>query len=140
MQEANAGGSAESQITEISLGIDVPRLADGIRFYSEAFGFELRAEPVPSVAVMRAGPLTLCLLEKSTGTRPSPFGLGLRHYERHWTPVHLDIHVTNLQAAIARALEAGARKEQVFENAEHGSAAFMSDPFGNGFCLLESRS
>jgi hypothetical protein len=24
-----------------------------------------------------------------------------RHYERHWTPVHLDIHVDNLEVVLA---------------------------------------
>jgi predicted enzyme related to lactoylglutathione lyase len=33
----------------------------------------------------------------------------------------------------------GAKREQMFENPEHGSAAFCSDPFGHGFCLLERR-
>jgi predicted enzyme related to lactoylglutathione lyase len=63
----------------------------------------------------------------------------VRHYERHWTPVHLDIHVDNLATALERAIKAGAKKEQVFESPEHGSAAFCSDPFGHGFCLLEKR-
>jgi hypothetical protein len=32
--------------------------------------------------------------------------------------VHLDIHVNDLEAALTRALDAGANKEQVFENAK----------------------
>jgi uncharacterized glyoxalase superfamily protein PhnB len=51
--------------------------------------------------------------------------------------VHLDIHVDDLDVALARALDAGAKKEQVFKNAKHGSAAFCSDPFGHGFCLIQ---
>jgi predicted enzyme related to lactoylglutathione lyase len=50
--------------------------------------------------------------------------------------VHLDIHVDDLEAALAKALDAGATREQVFENPEHGSVAFCSDPFGHGFCLI----
>jgi predicted enzyme related to lactoylglutathione lyase len=45
-----------------------------------------------------------------------------------------------LRAALEKAVEAGATKEQLFENPEHGSAAFCADPFGNGFCLLESKA
>jgi predicted enzyme related to lactoylglutathione lyase len=48
-----------------------------------------------------------------------------------------NIHVDDLEAALARALEAGAKKQQVFKNAKHGSAAFCSDPFGHGFCLIQ---
>jgi hypothetical protein len=36
-------------------------------------------------------------------------------------------------------MDAGAKKEQLFENAEHGSAAFCSDPFGHGFCLIQKK-
>lgn len=120
----------------LSVSIDVPDLAAGIRFYNEAFGFTVLAEPVPGVAVLRAGQGELCLLEKKAGSKPSIHTTEVRRYERHWTPVHLDLHVDDLQAALARAIAAGAVKEQVFENPEHGSAAFCSDPFGHGFCLI----
>jgi uncharacterized glyoxalase superfamily protein PhnB len=123
----------------LSVSVDVPSLEDGVAFYSQAFGFEKVAAPVPGVAVLRAGEATLCLLEKAAGTAPSPATSERRRYERHWTPVHLDVHVEDLRAALARAVKAGAQQEQLFENAEHGSAAFCSDPFGHGFCLIEER-
>jgi predicted enzyme related to lactoylglutathione lyase len=121
----------------VSISIDVPNLVDAIRFYTSAFGFTESSAPVPGVAVLRAGNTNICLLEKRTGTRASIYTEETRRYERHWTPVHLDIHVDDLEAALARALDVGARKEQVFDNAEHGSAAFCSDPFGHGFCLIQ---
>jgi len=86
-----------------------------------------------------AGNTKLSLLEKRTGTRASTHTEETRRYERHWIPVHLDIHVDDLEAALVRALDAGAKKEQVFENAKHGSAAFCSDPFGHGFCLVQRK-
>ena len=61
-------------------------------------------------------------------------------YERPWTPVHLDFHVDDLKAALDKAVSAGTIKEQLFEDPDHGSAAFCADPFGNGFCLLERRA
>ena len=128
----------EHGIDSISASVDVPNLEDGIAFYSRAFGFTKVAAPVPGVAVLEAGATTLCLLEKAAGTKPSPATAEHRRYERHWTPVHLDFHVADLKTALARALEAGAKQEQLFDHAEHGSAAFCSDPFGHGFCLLES--
>ena len=77
----------------------------------------------------------------SDGVRfcPSSHTKETRHYRRHWTPVHMDLHVDNLKSALARAIEAGAKQEQLFENPEHGSVAFCSDPFGHGFCLIERR-
>ena len=126
-------------MVSVNISIDVPNLAEGVRFYSEAFGFSKLAEPVPGVAVMKLGAATICLLEKKAGSKPSPHALDVRRYERHWTPVHLDIHVEDLAQARERAVRAGAVEEQVFVNPEHGSAAFCSDPFGHGFCLIERK-
>ena len=123
----------------VSISIDVPDLAHAIRFYTSAFGFTQSSSPVPGVAVLHAGNTKVSLLEKRTGTRASTRTEETRRYERHWTPVHLDIHVDDLEAALVRALDAGAKKEQAFENAKHGSAAFCSDPFGHGFCLIQTR-
>lgn len=124
----------------IEICIDVPDLARGIRFYAEAFGFSKVSEPYPGVAVLAVGATTITLLEKPEHSKPSLNTRDVRHYDRHWTPVHLDFHVDDLHAALEKAVEAGATKEQLFENPEHGSAAFCADPFGNGFCLLESKT
>jgi predicted enzyme related to lactoylglutathione lyase len=126
-------------ISSLSVSVDVPNIEEGVAFYSQAFGFTKVATPVPGVAVLKAGAATLCLLEKAAGTVPSPATAEHRRYDRHWTPVHLDFHVHDLKVALARALKAGAKQEQLFEHTEHGSAAFCSDPFGHGFCLLEQR-
>jgi predicted enzyme related to lactoylglutathione lyase len=123
----------------ISISIDVPDLADGVRFYTSAFGFTKRSEPYPGVAVLGRDDFELCLLAKPAGSKPSPNTNDARHYDRHWTPVHLDFHVANLRTALAAAIAAGATQEQLFESEEHGSAAFCSDPFGHGFCLLERK-
>jgi uncharacterized glyoxalase superfamily protein PhnB len=123
----------------LSVSIDVPRLADGIRFYSEAFGFAKASEPIPGIVVLRNGDAQLLLLEKEAGSKPSLDTRDTRRYERHWTPVHLDIHVDDFKAALTKAIKAGATREQLFENAEHGSVAFCSDPFGHGFCLIERK-
>jgi predicted enzyme related to lactoylglutathione lyase len=125
--------------TTVSISIDVPSLADGIAFYCAAFGFIKKFEPVPGVVVLGGLNVELCLLEKPAGSKPSPHTTDQRRYERHWSPVHLDFTVDDLHAALARVEALGAKREQVFENPEHGSAAFCSDPFGHGFCLLERK-
>jgi predicted enzyme related to lactoylglutathione lyase len=91
------------------------------------------------MAVLRAGNTELCVLEKAVGSVPSIATAETRHYDRHWTPVHMDLHVDDLKSALAQALAAGAKQEQLFENPKHGSVAFCSDPFGHGFCLIERR-
>ena len=50
-------------MVSVNISIDVPSLAEGVRFYSEAFGFIRVAEPVPGVAVMKLGAAMVCLLE-----------------------------------------------------------------------------
>jgi predicted enzyme related to lactoylglutathione lyase len=129
-----------NEMVEIEICVDVPDLAQGERFYAEAFGFSKVAEPYPGVAFLRAGAGKITLLAKREGTKPSPHTKDVRRYERHWTPVHLDFHVEDLRSALDRALNAGATQEQLFENPEHGSIAFCADPFGNGFCLLERKA
>ena len=123
----------------VSISIDVPSLADAVRFYERAFGFSKSSEPIPGVVVLQASNTEICLLEKTAGSQPSLHTQETRRYERHWTPVHLDLHVDDFEAALAKALDAGAKQEQVFRNPEHGTVAFCSDPFGHGFCLIERK-
>ncbi len=71
------------------------------------------------------------------------FSLGLylsaspRGYHRHWTPLHLDVVVEDLDTALARALAAGARAEGPIREAAWGRIVQLSDPFGHGWCLLQ---
>lgn len=123
----------------ISVSIDVPNLDDGVRFYEAAFGFTKVAEPMPGIVVLRAGQAEICLLEKAPGSSPTDHTNQTRHYERHWTPVHMDLHVDDLKNVLASAVAAGAKQEQLFENPKYPTVAFCSDPFGHGFCLIERR-
>lgn len=123
----------------VSISVDVPKLTDRICFYTNAFGFSKIAEPVPGVVVLRAGTSEISLLEKEPGSIPSVCTQEKRHYQRHWTPVHMDFHVDDLRQAIEKALPASAKQEQLFENPEHGSVAMCSDPFGHGFCVIKRR-
>jgi hypothetical protein len=51
----------------------------------------------------------------------------------------MNIHVNDLEIALAKDLDADVTQEQIFENPEHGSVAFRSVPFSHGFCLIEKR-
>ena len=123
----------------ISVSVDVPSLEEGLRFYSEAFGFVKTSEPYPGVVVVRSGDAQLLLLAKSTGSAPCAHTDERRHYDRHWTPVHIDFHVDDFHTVLANALAAGAKQEQVFHVPGRPAVAFCSDPFGHGFCLIERR-
>ena len=45
--------------------------------------------------------------------------------------------MTDVEAAVERAVAAGARREGEIASQVWGRMALMSDPFGNGFCLIE---
>ena len=42
-------------MTSVSVSVDVPDLAEAVRFYARAFGFSKSSEPVPGVVVLRVG-------------------------------------------------------------------------------------
>lgn len=119
-----------------SVSIDVPSIADGLRFYRDAFGFVETARPVEGYAVLKCGDAQIGLLEKPAGTKPAPETEDVRRYERHWTPVHIDFSVDDFDATLDQAVNAGAKCEQKFAGGDHPSVAFCSDPFGNGFCII----
>ena len=77
------------------------------------------------------------LLVKSSGTPVSDTTSQRRSYERHWTPVHLDFVVDEIEPAVDRAVLAGARLEQPIARHKWGKLALMAEPFGHGFCFVQ---
>jgi predicted enzyme related to lactoylglutathione lyase len=51
--------------------------------------------------------------------------------------VHLDWVVADIDAALARAVAAGAALERPVRERLWGTIAVLSDPFGHGFCLIQ---
>ena len=119
--------------------IDTPDLSAGVAFYGEVFGLKEVARPVPVYAVLKADGVTLGIIEKPAGSQPAPGTDDRRHYGRHWTPVHLDFQVDDFDATLERLSAAGGTIEQRFDMDGRPATAFCSDPFGNGFCLMEAR-
>jgi catechol 2,3-dioxygenase-like lactoylglutathione lyase family enzyme len=127
------------RVVSVSISVDVPSLEEGIRFYGDAFGFEKVSEPYPGVAVVHTDGARLLVLAKRAGTTPCAAAGAARHYDRHWTPVHIDFHVDDFKSALVRVISAGATQERLFESPGRPSVAFCGDPFGHGFCLIENR-
>jgi len=119
--------------TVVNVSIDVSELEAGVSFYHRAFGWIEKSRPLPHMAVMDGNNVMVCLHAKAVGSRPTP-SEQTRSYSRHWTPVHLDLHVEDFEATVARAVEAGASVEQQYSKPK--AVAFCSDPFGNGFCVI----
>ena len=118
-----------------SVTIDVPQIDEGLRFYRDALGLAEIARPIPAYAILKCGDSQIGLAEKAAGTRPAPGSDDVRRYERHWTPVHIDFDVDDLETALDRVLAAGGKCEQKFIGGKHRPIAFCCDPFGNGFCI-----
>lgn len=121
---------------KLLVNVDVPNLARAAAFYEAAFGLAVSRRIGEGVVELSGLEAPLYLLEKPEGSLAAPGG-ALRDYARHWTPVHLDVAVEDVVAARDRAVAAGAVLERDVETQPFGQIAMLSDPFGNGFCLIE---
>ena len=119
------------------LNIDVPDLERGIAFYTAAFGLEVGRRFDSGFVELVGRDVPIYLLGKDAGTPIGPAGGDSRRYERHWSPIHADFVVDDMDSAIARATAAGAVQEGGTCDAPYGRLAMFADPFGHGFCLIE---
>jgi len=124
-------------MTDLLVNIDVDDLDAGTRFYVDAFGLRVGRRLGDAGVELLGAPAPIYLLAKAAGTRATPKAAQVRDYARHWTPVHLDFVVDDIDAAIARALAAGATIEQAVSTRAWGRLALLADPFGHGFCLVQ---
>lgn len=120
----------------ILINIDVDDLSRGVDFYAQALGLRIGRRFGGAVELL-GGTAPIYLLEKPAGSVAVAGRAQKRDYSRHWTPVHLDFVVPEIQAAVARAQNAGARIEGEVRTASWGHIAVMADPFGHGFCLIQ---
>jgi len=124
-------------VIEVHAYIDVADIERGIAFYCDGLGLSLRRRLSPSWVELAGANLPIFLL----GNRAPATDLGAtqlrRDFARHWTPVHLDFIVPDLDAAVARLTALGATLDRDIQEREYGRMANMADPFGNGFDLIE---
>jgi predicted enzyme related to lactoylglutathione lyase len=119
------------------VNIDVDDLEKAVAFYGAAFGLHVGRRFGASAVELLGSSAPLYLLAKPAGTPASGTTTQARHYERHWTPVHLDFVVDDIESAVERAARAGAELEQPIATQRWGKLALMADPFGHGFCFVE---
>jgi predicted enzyme related to lactoylglutathione lyase len=122
---------------DLLVNIDVDDLSKGVAFYQRAVGLRIGRRFGSLVVEMLGASSPIYLLMKPAGSRPSTRTHELRRYERHWTPIHLDFVVSDLESAVGQAIEAGATLEGEIETHTWGHIAYLADPFGHGICLIE---
>jgi predicted enzyme related to lactoylglutathione lyase len=118
------------------VNIDVGDLAAATAFYCSGLGLE-PGRRLPGALELLGGPTAIYLLARAEGSAAIPKTRRKRDYSRHWTPVHLDFVTEDIDAAVERAVAAGAVLEKPVREEVWGKIAEFADPFGNGFCLIE---
>ena len=122
---------------DLLVNIDVDDLERAVAFYTTAFDLGVARRFGDGAVELLGGSSPIYLLRKAEGTGATPASRQTRDYDRHWTPVHLDIVVADIDQAVARATAAGAKLEQPVRTSDWGKLALMADPFGHGFCLVQ---
>lgn len=120
---------------KLLVNIDVPDMAKAEAFYTAAFGLTPARRFGPDAVELLGFEAPLYLLRKDAGSVGA--GTSARDYTRHWTPVHCDVVVDDLEPALARALAAGAIQEGNIRQADWGRIVTVADPFGHAWCLLQ---
>jgi predicted enzyme related to lactoylglutathione lyase len=122
---------------EVHAYIEVTELDRGIEFYCDGLGLTLKRRLSPGWVELTGANLPVFLLSDRAPIADLGGTRAARNFQRHWTPVHLDFIVPDLDAAAARLTALGASLDREIQIREYGRMANMADPFGNGFDLIE---
>ena len=122
---------------EFLVNIDVDDLDRAIQFYTSAFDLQVGRRFGADAVELLGGSAPIYLLVKQAGSHASILPSQARNYDRHWTPVHLDLIVEDIDASVQRATAAGATLERPVQSSTWGKLALMADPFGHGFCIVQ---
>ena len=121
----------------VIINIDVPLLEPAITFYCNAFDLKLERLLDDDVAELTGASTRVYLLQQAEDSIPSEFTSDVRHYHRHWTPIHIDIVVDDMVSAAERVIKAGAKMESECIEWRGSRCISFADPFGHGFCLIQ---
>jgi predicted enzyme related to lactoylglutathione lyase len=116
---------------EFHICIDVDDVDRAVEFYGRGLGLTV-VEHHPDWAQVKLGEQTFWIMQSPAGSR----GQILRDYRRHWTPVHLDFVVDDIEDAVKRAVDAGGKLEGEIQRGPKGGLANLVDPSGNGVDLV----
>lgn len=123
---------------EIRICIDVDDLERGIAFYTQGLGLRVGRRLDDDWVELIGAACAIDLLANPVGTPAlGPGHPQRRSYARHWTPVHLDFAVDDIESSARKLVALGATLEQPILERRWGRMANMADPFGHGFDLLQ---
>src|SRR2546423_9566009 len=97
-------------MSNLLVNIDVENLEQATQFQCRALGLRI-GRPFEGWVELLVMSAPIYLVPKAAGTSVSPKSDEKRDYRRHWTAVHLDFVVDDLESAVARAKAAGASVE-----------------------------
>jgi predicted enzyme related to lactoylglutathione lyase len=124
-------------MARLIVNVDVDDLEKGIAFYTRALALRVGRRFTEGGVELVGAEVSLYLLVAAPGTAPFRGAAQARGYGRHWTPVHLDFAVEDIDAAVASSIAAGATVEVPVTQHRYGKLAVLADPFGHGFCLIQ---
>ena len=123
---------------EIRICIDVDDLERGIAFYTQGLGLRVGRRLDDDWVELLGAASAIDLLANPGGTPAlGPGHPQRRSYARHWTPVHLDFAVEDIESSVRKLVALGATLERPILERRWGRMANMADPFGHGFDLLQ---
>ena len=116
---------------EFSICVDVDDVDRAVEFYGRGLGLSV-VEHHSDWAQVKLGAQTFWIMKAPPGVQ----GPISRDYRRHWTPVHLDFVVDDIDEAVKRAVDAGGKLEGEIQRGARGALANLADPSGNGVDLV----
>ncbi len=122
---------------KVLINVDVDDLERATRFYARAFGLTIGRRLGVDAVEMLGGSAPIYLLAKAADSEACGSPALRRSYARHWTPVHLDFVVEEIESAVRQAVDAGAQLQSALSTHPWGRLALMADPFGHGFCFVQ---
>jgi predicted enzyme related to lactoylglutathione lyase len=117
-----------AHLMKFEICIDVEDVDRAVAFYGQGLGLTV-AKHERDWAQLKLGEQTVWLMKVESGSD----GAISRDYGRHWTPVHLDIQVDDIDKAVERAVAAGGK----LEKRPKPDLANLCDPSGNGVDLVQ---
>src|SRR5438477_5164704 len=97
---------------ELLVNIDVDDLQAASEFYCAAFELRIGRRFGAHAIELLGASSAIYLLAHLAGSSPSKFTRQTRTYERHWSPIHVDFVVADLEPALQKAIAAGAKLEK----------------------------